>query len=84
MPEACRQCSKTDNENHLLNECENRTNVIADYCDFQNIYSNDDIVITEVIMNLESICEFRYANVKMKREFYNPMSICYPLPSNVD
>ena len=68
IPELCKQCNITDNENHRLNECKNRPNVnAADITNFQNIYSNNDVTLTEIIKSLESVWEFRYANGKMKR-----------------
>ena len=68
LPELCRQCSIIDNENHRLNECRSRPNVInAVKTNFQNIYSNNDVTLNEIIKNLESVWEFRYANGKMKR-----------------
>ena len=69
MPEVCRHCNMTDNENHRLNDCINRMSINhADICNFHDIYSNDDVVLTQIIKNLESVWEFRYANGKMKRE----------------
>ena len=68
IPELCTQCEITDNESHRLNVYKNRPNVnTADITNFQNIYSNNDVTLTEIIKSLESVWEFCYANGKMKQ-----------------
>ena len=70
MSELCRHCEKNDDENHRLNECKyleaiNRANN-DEKTNFQNVHSNDDVVLTEIIERLDCIWEFCCANGKMK------------------
>ena len=71
MPDICIRCKTNDDEDHRLNECINfeATNWanLDGKVPFQDIYSNDENVLSEIIEKLNCTWEFRYANGKMKR-----------------
>ena len=72
IPEICRQCSRRDDENHRLNDCsilyETNWAKSDQKIDFNDIHSNDDSTVTDIVERLECIWEFRYANGRMKRK----------------
>ena len=71
MPQVCRTCRITDNENHRLNECTlyKDINLAHDHekSSFEHIYSNDNHTLNNIINDLEKVWEFRYANGRMKK-----------------
>ena len=71
IPETCQKCYVVDNMHHRINECINYTqmNLVNNHekCNFIDVYSEDKSTLDKVIVNLERIWEFRYANGRMKK-----------------
>ena len=71
MNEVCPECRKTDDEHHRLNECRQWKD--TNYADkstnvnFNDIFSDSDYVLDEIIEKIETVWETKYANGKMKR-----------------
>ena len=71
LPEICQICNTQDDENHRLNECikwkdTNNVNRV-NKAEFQNIFSDNDVLLNQSIAEVENIWELKYANGRMKR-----------------
>ena len=70
MNQICKECNKVDNENHRLNECllwsetNFREKVIKPK--FDDIFSDNDTTLSEIIEKIEHVWELKYANGRMK------------------
>ena len=70
MNQICKECNKVDDENHRLNECllwsdtNFRENVIKPK--FNDIFSENDTTLNEIIEKIEHVWELKYANGRMK------------------
>ena len=71
ISESCKQCNKTDDENHRLNECSMLCNVNRannpSKLNFLDVYSNDKTTLDTIMSNIETIWEFFHANGRMKK-----------------
>ena len=71
MPETCKACQTTDNENHRLNECISYANLnLADTdakCNFDDVFSQDSNTLKLIISQLDKVWDFRYTNGRMKK-----------------
>ena len=71
MKETCDTCAVIDNENHRLNECTlwKQTNYAEKSyrANFQDIYSDDQMLLEKAIVDIENVWELQYASGKMKR-----------------
>ena len=68
IPEICRHCNVIDDEMHRLNVCtvwnQNNNGVI---CNFENVFSTDGLILDDLLNQVETLWECKYANGKMKR-----------------
>ena len=65
MGNICKKCSVTDDENHRLNTCSNY-NASPAYVNFDDIYSCDVNVLTDVIKGIEELWNTKTAHGTMK------------------
>ena len=70
MSEMCRYCDELDDETHRMNNCMHWDTINRasnnEKIDFHDIYSNEEAVLTEIIVNINNVWEIRFANGKMK------------------
>ena len=71
MSDSCSKCGTIDDEEHRLNNCHKWAeinNVGKEKIDFNDIYSNDRIVLNRVlnIDAIEKVWELKFANGRMK------------------
>ena len=71
MPQICRSCEETDDENHRLNHCVKYSdkNYANDplKSNFEHVYSNDNNTLNAIINDVQKVWELRYANGRMKK-----------------
>ena len=68
IPEICPNCVVPDNENHRLNACPRWTDANhSDFVEFNDIYSEDNNKVNQVINKVENVWEVKYANGRMKK-----------------
>ena len=68
--ETCKECNVTDDENHRMNECPNwKTNKLPNInkVDFKDIYSNNPLILKNVIKCVQGVWELALGNGSMKR-----------------
>ena len=70
--EICNECNNLDDENHRLNYCSKYSNVNfhdqMDKINFQNIYSNDVIVLRQTVDEIRKVWNVHNANGTMNAE----------------
>ena len=71
MTENCKSCKVVDDENHRLNNCDlwrERNYLDKNYkANFNDIYSNDFVVLNKSIMEIQSVWALQYTSGRMKR-----------------
>ena len=71
MNQICQDCNMMDDENHRLNECAvwEDVNFIKNSIkpNFDDIFSENDDILNEIIEKIENVWELKYANGRMKR-----------------
>ena len=71
IPQSCRTCGSLDNEDHRLNEClmykEHNFANSLEKCKFDDVYSDDNVILDPILNHIEKLWEFRFANGRMKK-----------------
>ena len=72
IPTTCHSCSTTDDENHRLNFCRLYSDFnLADKAtkvDFNDIFSNDHLILAPILVHVQNVWEWQYANGRTKRQ----------------
>ena len=72
IPSTCHSCSTADDENHRLNFCTlysefNLANEVTKV-DFNDVFSDDHLVLTPILTHVQKVWECQYANGRAKRQ----------------
>ena len=70
IKEICPTCNITDDENHRLNTCKKWQSIddsSEKNANFNDIYSNNEDILDQIISEIEKVWELQYANGRMKK-----------------